>query len=215
MGRSQTVTALEKLGRVRLSKSFFMREFLYSDISNVHGIPNIPDDPDLAIITGKHLCEELLEPLQETFGRIAIRSAYRSRAVNAYGNAHKLNCASNENNHARHIWDHRDADGHIGAMACVVVPWFADRYAEGADWRCLAWWIHDQLPYASLYFFPKLAAFNIGWHERPERRIDSYIAPRGCLTRQGMPNHEEDHSESYPGFPKPRADRARGSTYTA
>jgi len=36
-----------------------MRDFLYSEISNLHGIPNIPDDPDLAIEVGKHLCEEL------------------------------------------------------------------------------------------------------------------------------------------------------------
>ncbi len=57
-----------------------------------------------------------------------------------------------------------------------------DRYAAGADWRGLAWWIHDHLPYAHLQFFPKLAAFNIQWHERPARRSDSFIAPRGCLT---------------------------------
>ncbi len=24
--------------------------------------------------------------------------------------------------------------------------------------------------------------FNIQWRERPSRRIDSFIAPRGCLT---------------------------------
>lgn len=202
MRKPSTVSALEDLGRVRLSKSFFMRDFLYSEIANLHGMVNIPEDPDLAIAAGRHLCEELLEPLQDTFGRIAIRSAYRSRDVNAYGNSHNLSCASNENNSARHIWDHRDKDGCMGAMACIVVPWFADRYADGADWRSLAWWIHDDLPYSSLYFFPKLAAFNIGWHERPERRIDSYIKPRGCLTRPGMPNHKGSHSESYPGFPK-------------
>ena len=202
MAKKETLSALEDLGRVRLSKSFFMRDFLYSEISNLHGIRNIPENPDLAISAGKRLCVELLEPLQATFGRIAIRSAYRSCDVNAYGNAHKLNCASNESNFARHIWDHRDADGCMGAMACIVVPWFADRYADGADWISLAWWIHDNLPYGSLYFFPKLAAINIGWHERPERRIDSYIKPRGCLTRPGMPNHEGDHSKSYHGFPK-------------
>jgi hypothetical protein len=57
-----------------------------------------------------------------------------------------------------------------------VVPWFADRYADGADWRALAWWIHDHLPYHHLQFFPKLAAFNITWREEPERIISSYIA---------------------------------------
>jgi hypothetical protein len=197
-----SVAKLEELGRVRLSSSFFMRDFLYSEISNVHGIANVPEDPALAVRAGKRLCEELLEPLQSVFGRIAIRSAYRSSAVNAYGNAHKLSCASNETNYARHIWDRRDASGGIGAMACVVVPWFADRYAQGSDWRGMAWWIHDHLPYSTLYFFPKLAAFNIGWHEQPERRIDSYIAPRGCLTRPGMLNHDGKHSEFYADFPK-------------
>lgn len=181
MTKNTSVAAVEELGRVRLSPSFFMRDFLYSEISNVHGIPNIPEYPELAVAAGRRLCEELLEPLQATFGRISIRSAYRSPAVNAYGNSHKLNCASNENNYARHIWDHRDTNGCMGAMACVVVPWFADRYAKGADWRALAWWIHDHLLYGNLYFFPKLCAFNIGWHERPERRIDSFISPHGAV----------------------------------
>jgi hypothetical protein len=65
----------------------------------------------------------------------------------------------------------------------------------------MAWWIHDHLPYSSLYFFPKLAAFNISWHETPVRRIDSYAPPKGCLTRLGMKNHEGLHAERYVGFP--------------
>jgi len=55
----------------------------------------------------------------------------------------------------------------------------------GGDWQKLAWWIHDHLPYSSLYFFPVNRAFNIAWHERPQGRIDSYVAPRGCLTKPG------------------------------
>ena len=90
--------------------------------------------------------------------------------------------------------------GCMGAAACVVVPWFADRYAKGADWRALAWWIHDHLPYAHLQFFPKLAAFNIQWHERPAR-IESFIKPRGRLTKPGMANHDGCHAEWYEGFP--------------
>ncbi|HEX2151512.1 MAG TPA: hypothetical protein VHG31_05890 [Stellaceae bacterium] len=197
----KSVRGAEELGRVRLSASFFMRDFLHSEIGNVHGIPNLPDDPDLAIAAGRLLCEELLEPLQTTFGRLAIRSAYRSPAVNAYGNAHFHNCGSNERNRARHIWDRRDAQGRMGAMACIVVPWFADRYATGTPWQAMAWWIHDNLPYSELQFFPKLAAFNIGWHEAPKRRISSFIAPRGVLTKPGMANHDGDHAAEYRGFP--------------
>jgi hypothetical protein len=54
-----------------------MRDFLHSEIADFHGIPNIPNAPDLAIAAGRELCEQLLEPLQATFGRLAIRSAYR------------------------------------------------------------------------------------------------------------------------------------------
>lgn len=201
MRKPGTMRALERFGRVRLSPSFYMRDFLYSEIANFHGLPNIPDDPDLAIAAGKRLCEALLEPIADAFGGISIRSAYRSCAVNDFGNRHNLNCATNEKNFAHHIWDRRDAEGLIGATACVVVPWFAERYARGADWRSLAWWIHDHLPYSTLYLFPKLAAFNLQWHEHPRRRIDSYIAPRGCLTKPGMAGHEGDHSSWYRGFP--------------
>lgn len=201
MRKPGSVRGLEELGRVRLSRSFFMRDFLHSEIASFHGIPNIPDDPPLAIEAGRRLCEDLLEPLAATFGRVTIRSAYRAPAVNALGNRLGLSCASNERNYGRHIWDHRDAQGCVGAMACIVLPWFADRYAQGADWRALAWWIHDHLPYSQLQFFPKLAAFNIGWHERPRRRIDSFIAPRGCLTGSGMPNHAGNHARYYAGFP--------------
>ena len=81
MKKPATVATLEELGRVGLSKHFFMRDFLYSEISQIEGVPNIPDYPDRAVEAGRQLCEQLLEPLQDRFGRICIRSAYRAPAV--------------------------------------------------------------------------------------------------------------------------------------
>ncbi|WP_216842507.1 hypothetical protein [Tabrizicola piscis] len=202
----KSVAALDDFGRTRLSKSFFMRDFLYSEIANLHGIPNIPDDPELAIAAGTRLCTELLEPLQDVFGRISIRSAYRSPAVNGFGCEQQkagktgYSCASNEANYAGHIWDRRDAEGRMGATACIVIPSFADRYEAGADWREMAWWIHDHLPYSAMYFFPKRAAFNLTWREEPARVISSYINPKGCLTKPGMANHSGSHAEWYAGL---------------
>ena len=193
--------ALERFGRVRLSPNFFMRDFLHSEIAAWHGLRNVPDDPDRAIAMGRRLCAELLEPLHATFGRVHVRSGYRSPEVNAFGNAHGLNCASNEKNRGRHIWDQADAQGHGGAVACIVLPWLVDHVQGGGSWTSMAWWIHDHLPYDSLQFFPNLCAFNIGWHERPQRRITSYAPPRGCLTRLGMANHGGSHAQEYPGFP--------------
>ncbi|CAD7051423.1 hypothetical protein REJC140_01724 [Pseudorhizobium endolithicum] len=203
MRKPNSMKGLEDLGRVRLSRNFFFRDFLFSEIAATYDIPNLPDDPDLAIEAGRRLCEELLEPLQATFGRLHLRSGYRAAAVNAFGNRNKLNCSTNAASAADHIWDMRDADGCMGATACIVVPWLIDNYRDEGDWRKMAWWIHDHLPYASLCFFPKLWAFNIQWHERPVRRIMSYAEPRGVLTKPGMANHCGDHSAFYEGFPVP------------
>lgn len=197
----QTYEALDRLGRERLSKSFFMRDFLYSEIANFYGVPNIPDDPALAVAAGRRLCEELWEPLQERFGRISIRSAFRSCEVNRLGNEKGHNCAANERNYASHIWDRRDANGCMGATACIVVNSFVPYYERTGHWEALAWWLHDHLPYATMTFFPKLAAFNLKWHERPTRHIKSEILPRkGTLTKPGMQNFDGSHGNAYAGW---------------
>jgi len=210
MRKPKTVKSLEELGRIQLSKNFFMREFLYSEISQIEGVPNIPDDVDLAIAAGKQLCDKVLEPIQDALGRISIRSAYRSRAVNAKGaeNKNQYNCASNESNYAGHIWDVKDKDGYIGATACIIVNSFIPYYQRTEDWTALAWWIHDNInAYASMMFFPKYAAFNISWRENPNssKWICSYVenlhtAKKGYLTKQGMDNFAGSHEQFYREF---------------
>lgn len=74
----------------------------------------------------------------------------------------------------------------------------------------MAWWIHDHLPYNSVHFFPKLAAFNLNWNEVAVRRIDSYAEPKGCLTRPGMSNHAGTHSSLYLNFSEPENDPVKG-----
>lgn len=198
MRQPKSVRALENFGRVRLSDSFFMRDFLYSEIAVVEGFQNIPGDPDLAIAAGKRLCEELLEPLQGRFGRISVRSSFRSAEVNGFGNANKLSCGRNETNYAGHIWDRRDAQGHMGATACVIVNRFIPYYERTGDWEAMAWWVHDHLPYSDMEFFPKYAAFNLQWREEPERTIYSFIPPRrGRLTEPGKANWGGRHEEAY------------------
>ena len=199
-----SVAWLTELGRTRLSKHFFMREFLHSEIAAIHGLPNIPRDPELAIAAGEQLCSELLEPLQEKFGRVVVRSAYRSPEVNGMGasmqrrGAKAYSCASNESNSAAHIWDVLDQTGAMGATACVVIPTVYDLFKhEEAGWQRLAWWIHDHLPYSTLTFFPRDWAFNIQWHERPQRRIDSHVAPLGTLTQPGFDNNLGDHRKQW------------------
>jgi hypothetical protein len=198
MRRPQSVASLETLGRVRLSEHFFMRDFLYSEIANFHGMPNFPDFPDVAIEAGRKLCETLLEPLHARFGKISIRSAYRSPSVNAFGNEHDYNCARNDKDLAGHIWDYPDIEGRIGATASIIVNAFIPYYERTGDWQALAWWVHDHLDYSAMQFFPKFAAFNLSWRQQPARQIYSYIPPdRGWLTKPGMANHGGEHPEAY------------------
>jgi hypothetical protein len=202
---------LDKLGRVRLSPNFYMRDFLFSEIAAWHACqPNdlgdvplldVPQYPDRAIKAGKQLCVQLFEPFQATFGRIVIRSGYRSPTVNAFGNAKGLNCGSNESNYGAHIWDYPDAmRKEPGAMACILVSWFEDHRKDSSRWAEIAWRIHDHLTNSTLQFFAS-GAFNIGWHNTPQRVITSTKAPHK-LTSPDMANHSGSHPSEYPHFPK-------------
>ena len=205
MREPRSYTGLEDLGRERLSKHYFLRDFLYSEIGNFHAVPNVPEEPDLAIAAGQKLCTELLEPLTQTFGPIHIRSSYRSPRLNHFGatEAKPQRCSANEANYAHHIWDRRDAAGRMGACACIVIPWFADQYTQGRDWRDLAWWVHDHLPYSAMWFFPRLAAFNLTWREDPARSIDGYMPRRIALLKAGQDPAEPAamRAERYADFP--------------
>lgn len=170
--------ALENLGRERLSESFFMREFLHSEISQVTGIANVPDKPNIALENGRQLCQRVLEPIQNHFGRLFVRSGYRNPKINSIGseNRNQYRCASNKQNYARHIWDYPDKNGYHGAMACIVIPSYLSYYERTKDWESLANWIQDNIPeYSEMIFHPKLCALNISWHERPNKKIHNYI----------------------------------------
>lgn len=158
---------LEALGRIRLSEHFYMRQFLYSEIAIASGIVNMPDNQSLAIEVGTRLCEDVLEPITAKFGPIIIRSGFRSAELNAYGNQHGMNCATNEKNYARHIWDQLDADDNKGASACIVVPSFNDGRASIKTLEEMKAYLYNNLPCNGIKFFAKDNSFNIGWREMP------------------------------------------------
>ncbi len=215
-----SVAELTELGRTRLSEHVFMREMLYSEVANFHGLSNLPEDPELALHVGRHLAEEIIEPLKRAFGHVTIRSAYRSPSVNRFCHDRHNElmasgvqdsayyCSDNIYSASRHIWDLRDADGHCGGTTSLVIPWYLERYEKTGDARPLAWWIRDNLPnYAEVIFFPWMCAFNIRWYEGPNSKAIYIDAGPGggedeTLTALSMDNFEGDHSEFYSGFPK-------------
>lgn len=212
----ESVADLTELGRVRLSQNFFMRDMLYSEVGNFHRVPNIPEDPDLAIEAGRNLCRLVLEPLRQGLGQVCVRSAYRSPTLNAFCHErYKAGdtaswCVDNESNYAEHIWDRRDAAGYMGATATVTIPNYLDYFSKTGRWQPLAWWIRDHIEhYAALFFFPKLCAFNIRWYEGSSDKAVVYLDPpvRELLTKRGAPGFDGDHSAAYegilPGGPTP------------
>ena len=207
--KNWTMRDLEDFGRIRLSDHFFMRDMLYSEIASVHGMRNVPDDPELAVEVGKSLCSTLLEPLHATFGHVSIRSAFRSEAVNKLGEKYS-NVAGTKKNHARHVWDRLDGDAKKGGTSSVVVPWFVD-YLEARpemSWKAMAWWIHDHLPYSELEFYRhrnskfEYAAFNIRWHETKIRGQIVSMSGERILKKDRRKHSPGDHAFDYPGFPK-------------
>ena len=186
---------LEKLGRVSLSKSFHMREFLYSEIAVHHRLRNVPQDVKAAVYAGQQLCGKLLEPLHEAFGRIHVRSGYRSHAVNQQG-IDKHNCAID--NDGFHVWDRLTTSGHgAGAVACISIPRVSAMAREGkVDDLAIAWWIVDHLPdWSCLEFFvtPAYAdelSFNIGWHQKAIKVITTWRSTPRDRTKL-IPSEEE------------------------
>jgi hypothetical protein len=61
MKATWTVRSAEAFGRTRLSQSFFMRDFLYSEIASINRMVNLPDDPELAIAAVMR-CASLASP---------------------------------------------------------------------------------------------------------------------------------------------------------
>jgi hypothetical protein len=47
------IASLDEFARTRLSNSFFMRDFLFSETAATLGLQNLPTDKELAIKAGK------------------------------------------------------------------------------------------------------------------------------------------------------------------
>ena len=71
----QSYDGLDRLGRIALSESFHLREFLYSEIAVQYQLRNVPEKARVqtAVDAGSKLCELLLEPLRPEWPRQAWR----------------------------------------------------------------------------------------------------------------------------------------------
>lgn len=192
----QNYSGLDRLGRIALSESFHMREFLYSEIAVEYQLRNVPEKAriEIAIEAGSKLCSLLLEPIQTRFGRIHVRSGYRSLQVNAAGVA-KHNCAAD--NRGFHTWDYPSENNGVGATACISIPSFSSAVLAGTcAYESIAWWIYDNLPeWSHLEFFatPEYSdevCFNIGWLSIPLKTMTTWRGGPKAMHKR-IPSTEE------------------------
>ena len=122
---------------MNLSANFTLKELTKSDTATRLGLDNTPDDEALENL--KTLCEKVLQPVREHFGKsVTVNSAYRSPESNAAVNGSK-------------------SSDHCKGMA-------ADIEIVGVANADLAQWIMDNLDYTQLILeFYTVGIPDSGW----------------------------------------------------
>ena len=110
----------EALARVRLSKHYILRDFLFSTECAARGLSNYPEDPDMVIRAGKALCEKLLEPIRERWGHVITTFGYQSREDIEWGWS-KGRREANRHSSSPHMWD-RKCWGEAIYARCDILP---------------------------------------------------------------------------------------------
>lgn len=151
------VMAIEDIGRIRLSWSFFMADMLYAPEAAEHGIPNIPDNLDLAVIAGRGLAEQVLEVLVATFGAVRIREGYLSSDL--YNRELQLGHFVD----APRVWDRFDEEARVHAGATVVVPWLTDHDRPNEATNAMILLMHSNLRVSEVERRKHLGVLRIVW----------------------------------------------------
>jgi len=121
---------------MNLSANFTLKELTKSDTATRLGLENSPDDEALENL--KTLCEMVLQPVRDNFGRVTVNSGYRSPESNAAVGGSKTS-------------------DHCKGMA-------ADIEVDGISNPDLAQWIMDNLDYTQLILeFYTQGQPNSGW----------------------------------------------------
>jgi len=166
------VDELEAFSRTRLSKNFIMRDFLFSGVGSMAGIPAMPDDPDHVIASGRALCEKVLEPLKAAGLRFSITYGYINRETMDLESPHS---ASKPRSSRPHHWDRKTfGDGiycRVDILPYNVEDKELDRYELGR-------WIMYNLDVDMLMQWWKSNVYCITISPKP-RRVWLEWCPKG------------------------------------
>ena len=157
----------EELSLTRLSQNFILRDFLFSTEAAVCGHSNFPtDNIEQVIESGKVLCDKLLEPVLEHFGKFAITFGYQSReTIDRESSAQEK--IDDKTCSCPHHWD-RGTFGHNKVYARVdILPFCVEDGAVSKEE--FAKWCMMNLDIDLLMMWEKANIFCITISPKPRR----------------------------------------------
>jgi hypothetical protein len=154
----------EALSRVRLSKNFILRPFLFSTEAAALGLSNYPDRPDLVIAAGRALCNKILEPVLEQFGNFAITFGHQCHQAIETGKLKSRK--SNPRSSSPHQWDRQTFGDEVYARVDILPFCVADGEVSKHEF---AHWLMHSLDVDLLMTWTRSNGFCISISPKPRR----------------------------------------------
>lgn len=107
--------AWHRANLTRLSSNYILRDFTYSTEAGLMGLANQPEDLEMVIRAGQAICEKVLEPITDQFGRPAITYGYACREAIEAGYEVK-----NPKSSAPHQWDRKSFGDEVYARVDIL-----------------------------------------------------------------------------------------------
>lgn len=191
------ITEYEALARIRLSKNFILRDFLFSIEAASQGLSNYPEHPELVIAAGKALCEKILEPTLAHFGRFAITFGYQCRqAIEVH-----IPKSERSNRHSSnpHMWDRKTWGNEIYARVDILPFCVEDGEVSRYDFG--NWLLHN-LDIDLLMQWSRSNVFCITTSPKPRRVWLEWGNPKLGEPRQRMLMGADYWQRIYPQLPE-------------
>lgn len=180
---------MESFSLTRLSKNFIMRDFLHTNYNSVAGVCNYPEKPEVVLAAGKALCENILEPIIEKFGKIFITFGYQSRAGIEMADS---KIKTKPKGSSPHQWDRGTYGNKIYCRVDVLPACVQDGLVSKKEFRD---WIFHNLNLDLIMSWGKSNVFCLTYSEFKPRRVAIEWVQSG--TGEGGSNKITYYGEQY------------------
>ena len=187
----------EELARTRLSKNFILRDFLFSTEAAALGLSNYPEHPELVIAAARSLCDKILEPVLERFGRFAIVFGYQCRQAIEAGmsKSERLNPRSSN----PHMWDRQTWGDAVYSRVDILPYCVEDRLVTKSEF---GHWVIQTLDVCLLMTWTRSNVFCITISPKPRRIWTEWGSPTLGEPRQNVLIGADYWQRIYPRLPE-------------